>query len=790
MTFDIYLESVLAAGSADSAAGIRPTETPASCSIDAASCAPNFLETALALAESGYKVFPVAPGTKFPLRGSHAAHDGTTDTDKIRQWWSLNPLANIGIATDGMLVVDCDVQKDGSQAGQPNSWGTEHAEALQQAASAIVKTPNGGTHYYFRAPEVKVRSSVSEIAPGVDIRAGAGSYAVTPPSKIDGGRRYHAQKAIPRFDQLAPAPEWIVEAATRQQQSRTGVTSTDSEAEDSGRSIPEGRRNQTLASMAGAMRRNGLDESEMNAALQAINNNRCNPPLDEIEVDQIASSIARYAPDPAAQARAEGRAGGASSQPDGGRPPEIPFVAFPTATLPQPVRDYVEAAAESIGCCPSFVALPLLTCLAAAIGATRCLALKPDWTVPAILWGVTVGNSGTWKSPALDAATMFVEELENRLSRQFSADYASYVAQLAEDKKARRRNEDESVECSARQTLTAPVRRQLLVSDTTVEALVATLNDNPRGVLLRRDELNAFFGSFDRYANSKGADEAIYLSMYRGRSVTVDRRTSTPPHIHVPQAYVSICGTIQPGVLARVMGPERRESGLLARFLLVLPPARHREWSEASVSEQVIQRMSHLFDQLFGLTPAVTPNNEPMPLAIEPTPEAKAAYIEYFNRNADRLETAQADLAAAYAKLEETPARFALIVHCIRHAAGEPVDPLKVDEETMSASLQLADWFCGETERIYGILNRAGVVSDRQRLVDWISGRDGRVTAREVQQGCRWLKNKGAAQAALENLVAHGFGVWEQQPLEGGRRVQQTFVLQTGGSENVDTVDV
>jgi hypothetical protein len=80
------------------------------------------------------------------------------------------------------------------------------------------------------------------------------------------------------------------------------------------------------------------------------------------EVGRIASSIARYAPHPAAQARAEGRDGGASSQPDGGRQVKIRFVPFPTATLPQPVRDYVEESAESIGCCPSFVALPLLTC--------------------------------------------------------------------------------------------------------------------------------------------------------------------------------------------------------------------------------------------------------------------------------------------------------------------------------------------------------------------------------------------------------------------------------------------
>jgi putative DNA primase/helicase len=61
--------------------------------------------------------------------------------------------------------------------------------------------------------------------------------------------------------------------------------------------IPEGRRNEALASIAGTMRRRGLGEEEIAAALLEINARRCDPPLDDGEIRHIARSIARYSVD-------------------------------------------------------------------------------------------------------------------------------------------------------------------------------------------------------------------------------------------------------------------------------------------------------------------------------------------------------------------------------------------------------------------------------------------------------------------------------------------------------------
>ena len=60
--------------------------------------------------------------------------------------------------------------------------------------------------------------------------------------------------------------------------------------------IPQGTRNATLASMGGTMRRAGMEEDSIAAALIVENNNRCSPPLPEDEVRGIARSIRRLSP--------------------------------------------------------------------------------------------------------------------------------------------------------------------------------------------------------------------------------------------------------------------------------------------------------------------------------------------------------------------------------------------------------------------------------------------------------------------------------------------------------------
>jgi len=61
--------------------------------------------------------------------------------------------------------------------------------------------------------------------------------------------------------------------------------------------IPEGKRNETLFSLARGLVRQGIDAAGVNQRLQRINAERCKPPLCATEVDTIAANASAYGSD-------------------------------------------------------------------------------------------------------------------------------------------------------------------------------------------------------------------------------------------------------------------------------------------------------------------------------------------------------------------------------------------------------------------------------------------------------------------------------------------------------------
>lgn len=233
-----------------------------------------------------------SPG-KHPIGGlaPQGVNNASTDLQTIREWWSLYPDANVGIATgdaSGVVVLDLDDRHGGIAT-------VEHLEARNEELPRtwVVETGGGGLHVYFRMPAADVRNSAGAIGPGVDVR-GSGGYVVAPPSTHASGTPYR-WSTRPDKMQLADVPDWLLERMA------PGGSRTAS-APALPHRIKEGERNVVLASAAGTMRRRGFCEAAILAALLIENTRRCAPPLSSGEIERIAKSIERYPPPPVMRA--------------------------------------------------------------------------------------------------------------------------------------------------------------------------------------------------------------------------------------------------------------------------------------------------------------------------------------------------------------------------------------------------------------------------------------------------------------------------------------------------------
>jgi hypothetical protein len=453
---------------------------------------------------------------------------------------------------------------------------------------------------------------------------------------------------------------------------------------------------------------------------------------------------------------------------------------YPTRAMPKAVSTLIEEAARSIGCDEAFVALPLLAVLGSAIGTTRRVELKLGWSALPIVWPVTVAESGSQKSPAADVSLDHVREREDRLYEEYAAERQTYEIEVEDYEKARStwRHAKKSEDPPPKRPRD-PIQRRVLVEDATIEALISALADNGRGLLVATDEFSGLLGSMGRYNGSPAADEALYLKAYHGRSHNVSRRTGRS--IHVRQAAVWLTGTIQPGVLRRALGVERRESGLLARLLLAAPPRRPKKWTTDAIGWTTRGDFVRVLDNLYGLEHELAAGR-PESKIVKLSRDAETLFVKFHDEhNAETIELS-GDLAAAWSKLEETAGRLALIVHETRLASGEHVVADEIDAVSMAAGIELTDWFKYETRRVYALLAEDDVArAVRQaddRLVAFVAERGGSVAGRDVIAGLRSIRDANAAEKALQRLVDAGRGRWESKPpTEQGGRPGRLFVL-------------
>ncbi|MDM9630255.1 DUF3987 domain-containing protein [Robiginitalea aurantiaca] len=340
---------------------------------------------------------------------------------------------------------------------------------------------------------------------------------------------------------------------------------------------------------------------------------------------------------------------------------------FPTNIFPDEIQALIENASKTVGFNPDFLSAGILSVVATATGNTLSIFNGSYYAKP-ILWLSIIGRPGTGKSHPLQFAKKPIEKMDSKSFREYQAELKEYEKQ--EKDKSKRK----------------PYYSKFILKDFTPEKLAEALQYNDKGILIFQDELMRWINSFDRY--KKGGDQQMYLDMFNGSELTVDRVTKEP--IRIEETNVNILGGMQPEILKSFVGNNRRVDGFLDRFLFVYPDnLKPILFTGNDIASEHVENYFRLIDNIMTFTKSVVHVNSETIKVFTDWQHTKAK--EAFNDHIER---------AIQSKLETYLWRLALIIE-VMSCANECKDPEILSQNSLEKAIQLVEYFRHNTLKVH-----------------------------------------------------------------------------------------
>ena len=358
-----------------------------------------------------------------------------------------------------------------------------------------------------------------------------------------------------------------------------------------------------------------------------------------------------------------------------------------------------------------------------------------DWLVIPNLWGAVIGRPSLMKTPAITEAQRHLVRLETEAREEYQGalqqqeinqevEKITRAAICEEIKRAVKKGNSEAVE-QARARLAdmdneAPAtRRRYQTQDGTSEKIGELLNQNPRGLLVNRDELIGWFRTLDK--SGREGDRAFYLEAWNGtRGYTYDRIGRGT--LDIEALCVSIFGAITPVPLSDYVYQAslggNGDDGLLQRFQIMVWPDVPKDWLNVDRFPDTIEknRACEIFKALTGDIPgAVKEDGADIP-ALRFTPAGQEVFDTWRHDLETRLRSDHglpSSLESHLAKYRSLMPSLALIFHLVEIADGG----ITAGPVSGRAALMAAAW-CQYLEshagRVYGGATMPGMESARE----------------------------------------------------------------------------
>ncbi|MET0252765.1 MAG: DUF3987 domain-containing protein [Terrimicrobiaceae bacterium] len=399
-----------------------------------------------------------------------------------------------------------------------------------------------------------------------------------------------------------------------------------------------------------------------------------------------------------------------------------PAPLFPIDVFGPIWKKKIEAMARNAGAPVDYVAAAGLTISSGLIGNARWVQAHKEWKEPPVLWSVGIGLPSANKSPAFGKLAAAVGEIEKMWRGPYAEQKKQWEARKRAADSLRKRWEaacSKAMEAgneppkmpSACEIGPKPQRRRVMLTDTTIEALTRILGANPRGVLLFRDELSAWFANLSRYSN--GSDRPIWLEAYGGRFYVVDRKSDDEP-CQIERFSVAILGGIQPDRLDDMLAGQ--DDGLIPRFLPYWPEAEGMDFVR---DPEDVDRLTEALRRLTELMP----NSDGSPVLMPLSERATDIFEAWKNGRARSDRFLSSRVKAAFGKADGHVIRLAINIELIKWAGDEFVEdpPTEIGSESMQAAIRLREeYFKPMQLRVFGHSLLVPEIKAAKMIAEWI----------------------------------------------------------------------
>ena len=374
---------------------------------------------------------------------------------------------------------------------------------------------------------------------------------------------------------------------------------------------------------------------------------------------------------------------------DSGKTAETP--SFPLEIFPKAIRDIIEALEEYENYNVDFTSASFLTVFAAAMGNTWSVRFMTGWVSRPIIYMVLVGSPSCGKTPPLQQAVAPLLKLDGEYDMIYCKEMETYRRWERMSAKQRERH-------SLPEEMKMPQRKCHVVVDSTVEALIGALRDNPRGVLIYKDEIDSLLSNFNRYNSS---DEGYFLSLFSGTPFKYSRKSNNE-HIFLANPYCSIIGSTQPGRLDEQFGGKRMMNGFSSRFLKVYPEIdKMPSWNDTAMPDGVLEEWERIIRKVITVTPSTDQEGKATSIELMFSQDAKLRIIQWKDavNNKAYAETDSDAVRALCGKLETYLIRFCLVIQIMHGICGESgMD--EIEPRTAELAIRLTEYFRNMESRI------------------------------------------------------------------------------------------